>query len=135
QPNAYGVERASSIPCAAGEMVGDTRRGGSVNFEQYKFIPHCNGTHTECVGHITHERISVRDCLQDTFVPAALISVTPEQANKTVETYPTRLNNDLLITRKAIEKALDNIKFQISDFKSEEASIAMVIRTLPNDES
>jgi hypothetical protein len=59
QPNAYGVERARSIPCAAGDLVGDTRQGGSCNFEQYTFIPHCNGTHTECVGHITNERIAV----------------------------------------------------------------------------
>ena len=78
QPNAYGVEPASSKPCEAGDMVGDTRRGGSVNFEQYTFIPHCNGTHTECVGHITHERISVRDCLKDVFIPAVLVSVEPD---------------------------------------------------------
>ncbi len=58
QPNAYGVEKATSKPCETGELVGDTRRGGSCNFEQYKFIPHCNGTHTESIGHITHERIS-----------------------------------------------------------------------------
>ncbi|MEO8041593.1 MAG: cyclase family protein, partial [Acidobacteriota bacterium] len=32
QPNAYGVEPARSEPCEAGEMVGDTRRGGSCNF-------------------------------------------------------------------------------------------------------
>ena len=65
QPNAYGVEKASSKPCEAGNSIGDTRQNGSCNFEQYKFIPHCNGTHTECVGHITNERISIRDCLQD----------------------------------------------------------------------
>src|SRR5215213_10600106 len=80
QPNAYGVEEATSKPCEAGEIVGDTRLGGSVNFEQYKFIPHCNGTHTECAGHITHARISVRDCLQDAFILASLISVEPEKA-------------------------------------------------------
>ncbi len=78
QPNAYGVEPAVSKPCAAGDLMGDTRRGGSVNFEQYTFIPHCNGTHTECVGHITHERISVLDCLRDVFVRAVLVSVEPE---------------------------------------------------------
>ena len=65
QPNAYGVEQADSEPVRAGSLVGDTRQGGSVNFEQYSFIPHCNGTHTECVGHITDERISIRECLQD----------------------------------------------------------------------
>ena len=74
QPNAYGVEPASSMACEYGDLVGDTRRGGSCNFEQITLIPHCNGTHTECVGHITNEQISVRDCLQDVFIPARLIS-------------------------------------------------------------
>jgi len=141
QPNAYDVQRATSKPCEAGKMVGDTRRGGSVNFEQYKFIPHCNGTHTECVGHITHARISVHDCLQDAFILASLISVTPEKASETDETYAVELNDDdLLITRKAIENALNNFKFQISNFKSADnqktgnLAQGLIIRTLPNDE-
>ncbi len=136
QPNAYGVERASSEPCRAGEIVGDTRRGGSVNFEQYKFIPHCSGTHTECAGHITHERISVHDCLQEAFILARLISVVPEKAADSSETYAVEMNeNDLLITRSAIEKNLDNLKSPISDFKSDNFPKALIIRTLPNDES
>lgn len=77
QPNAYGVELATSAACEYGPLVGDTRRGGSCNFEQITFIPHCNGTHTECVGHITNERISVRHCLQDVLMSAVLVSVEP----------------------------------------------------------
>src|SRR5947199_6913443 len=68
QPNAFGVEPASSTACQYGDLVGDTRRGGSCNFEQITLIPHCNGTHTECVGHITNERISIRGCLVDVFI-------------------------------------------------------------------
>ncbi len=140
QPNAYDVEKASSMAFEAGELIGDTRRGGSCNFEQVKLIPHCNGTHTECVGHITHERISVNDCLQDAFVLANLISVLPEKASKTIETYAFEANeNDLLITREVIEEALKNSRFQIPNSKSEKAQGAMpqslIIRTLPNDES
>lgn len=128
QPNAYDVDRATSRPCEAGEIIGDTRRGGSVNFEQVNFIPHCNGTHTECVGHITHSRISVNDCLQDAFVLASLVSILPEKASETSETYSVKMNdNDLLITRKSLE----NCKFQINNYKTE----ALIIRTLPNDES
>ena len=136
QPNAYGVESAASKPCEAGSIIGDTRRGGSVNFEQYIFIPHCNGTHTECVGHITHERISVRDCLQDAFVLARLVSVEPEKASGSRETYAVELKeNDLLITRQALANALRDYKFQIPNSKSEEIPKALIIRTLPNDES
>src|SRR6059058_4180122 len=79
QPNAYDVDSASSRACEYGELVGDIRRGGSCNFEQVTLIPHCNGTHTECVGHITHERISVRECLRDVFIPARVVSVEPER--------------------------------------------------------
>jgi kynurenine formamidase len=132
QPNAYGVEKAVSKPCEAGEIVGDTRRGGSVNFEQCTFIPHCNGTHTECVGHITHERISVRDCLKDAFILASLISVKPEKASETNETYAVELGeNDLLITKKALE----NSGFMVQHSEFNEMPAALVIRTLPNDES
>ncbi len=128
QPNAYGVERASSEACEAGAIVGDTRRGGSCNFEQIKFIPHCSGTHTECVGHITDERISVNDCLTDAFSAANLISVTPEKAADSADSYPFELNkDDLLITRKCIENALAAKELSFND--------ALIIRTNPNDES
>ena len=132
QPNAYGVEKAVSKPCEAGEIIGDTRGGGSCNFEQITFIPHCNGTHTECVGHITNERISVHDCLKDAFIPAALISVEPEDIDKTNETYAIKIiENNKLITRKLIENALEiqNSKFKIQN------SEGLIVRTLPNDES
>jgi kynurenine formamidase len=123
QPNAYGVEQAVSTPCEAGQLVGDTRQGGSCNFEQYKFIPHCNGTHTECIGHITNKRISVRDCLKDAFTLAEVISVKPENANETDDTYSVKLNeNDKLITQRSIQ----NLKSKIQNPE------ALIIRTLPN---
>jgi arylformamidase len=127
QPNAYSVERASSTPCEAGELVGDTRRGGSCNFEQIKFIPHCNGTHTECVGHITTKRISVHDCLRDAFIPATLISVETEIAAQSNENYAVKLDEkDKLITKRVIEKSLEK-----SDVNFRRG---LIVRTLPNDD-
>lgn len=128
QPNAYGVERATSKPCEAGALVGDTKRGGSCNFEQITFIPHCNGTHTECVGHLTDERISIHDCLKDSFIAAMLITIEPENAVASKETYQVNLTDeDKLITRSALEKVLKNA--------DEEFLQGLIIRTLPNDES
>lgn len=118
QPNAYGVEAAASKPCEAGDMVGDTRLGGSVNFEQYRFIPHCNGTHTECVGHITHERISVRDCLQDVIVPAVLVSVELEKQDK-----------DAVISISSLKNAVVQLRATTG------GNDALIVRTLPNDDS
>ena len=130
QPNAYGVEKATSTACEAGDLVGDTRRGGSCNFEQYTFIPHCNGTHTECIGHITNERISVRDCLKDVFVPARLISVIPERLGETSDSYAVKFGEgDLLITKKSIETATLNHPLP------QVVPTALIIRTLSNEAS
>lgn len=137
QPNAYGVAAASSTPCDAGELVGDTRLGGSCNFESYTLIPHCNGTHTECVGHITNERISIRDCLQDILIPAVLVSVEPIEASKTDESYPDNGNDkDLLITKKILLEALETVGNEIphSELRIPHSK-ALIIRTLPNDDS
>lgn len=127
QPNAYGVEPASSTACEYGDLIGDTRCGGSCNFERITLIPHCNGTHTECVGHITNERISVRECLTDAFLIAQLISVKPTTAVETGESYPMPLaKNDLLITAAALENALT---------PETTAPSALIVRTLPNEDS
>lgn len=114
QPNAYGVEPASAAACANGTLIGDTRRGGSCNFERITFVPHCNGTHTECVGHITHERISVRECLEEVLMRARLVSVTP-----------TAVGNDPLIGDGSLIA---------SGVRPDSAAAALIIRTLPNDD-
>jgi kynurenine formamidase len=125
QPNVYDVEKARSKPCEAGSLIGDTRHGGSCNFEQVTFIPHCNGTHTECVGHITNERIPVRDCLKDAFIPAVLISVEPENSVDSEENYAVKLEkNDKFITRKSLERVLKNIDVNFLQ--------GLIVRTLPN---
>jgi len=118
QPNAYSVERASAKACEYSELVGDTRRGGSCNFESITFIPHCNGTHTECVGHITNERISLRDCLQDVMMPALLVSVEPVSLS----------NGDLVISKNALELSMTTPPAQ-------SGGAALIVRTLPNDEN
>jgi len=60
----------------AGSFIGDTRHGGSCNCEVYTFSPHLNGTHTECVGHITKERISVQSV---GLVMSTLVTVKPKK--------------------------------------------------------
>lgn len=125
QPNAFGVGLAAAKACETGDLIGDTRRGGSCNFEQLTLIPHCNGTHTECVGHITSERISVNDCLKDAFIPATLISIEPEYANGVKDTYSVDLDeDDRLITNSVLEPRLSHVSH----------GSALIIRTLPNDD-
>ena len=126
QPNAYGVETATSTACEAGDMVGDTRLGGSVNFERYTLIPHCTGTHTECVGHITNERISVRDCLKDVFIPAVLVSIAAEN-----------IAGERLLTKAGLINAVEALTYvRTTDTGAPIArGTALIVRTLPNDDS
>jgi kynurenine formamidase len=127
QPNTYGVERSSAKAYESGSFIGDTRRGGSCNFEQYTLVPHCNGTHTECIGHITAERKYIIDHLRDILIPCTLVSVEPEDALGCGDTYPVPFNSgDKVISRKLIEQAITGIKKEILN--------ALVIRTIPNPE-
>ena len=57
---------ATSHPYHSETVIGDTKQGGSCNFDTITLTPHCNGTHTECMGHITHENVSVIDISTDT---------------------------------------------------------------------
>ncbi|MEZ4772036.1 MAG: cyclase family protein [Bacteroidia bacterium] len=126
QPNTYNIPPATSKAFEGGGFVGDVRRGGSCNFETTSLTAHCNGTHTECVGHITGTRLSVHDRLKDTLVPATLISVIPERATKTRDTYAPSFNTeDRVITRNSMAEALAHSDRYFLE--------ALVIRTLPNE--
>ncbi|MDX2249944.1 MAG: cyclase family protein [Bacteroidia bacterium] len=125
QPNTYNIPPATAQAFEGGGFVGDVRRGGSCNFETSTLTTHCNGTHTECVGHITDSRISVHDRLQDTLVGATLLSVFPEKASKTRDTYLPPLNpEDMLITRNCLAEVLAHSTKNFLE--------ALIIRTLPN---
>ncbi len=125
QPNTYDVPIASSKAFESGKFIGDTRRGGGCNFEEYKLIPHCNGTHTECVGHISYDRIHVNNFVNELLIPSVLISVEPEIAASTGDTYdPPKNPEDMLITRSILENILrSSDKFFLE---------GLILRTLPN---
>ncbi|MBL8181730.1 MAG: cyclase family protein [Blastocatellia bacterium] len=121
QPNAFGVDTATAV------LLGDTRKGSSVNFDQYTFIPHCNGTHTECVGHITDERISILDCLQDVMMPAMLVSVEPELLSEPPASAGGQFAGDKVISAAILRSRLSTTATAVPK--------ALIIRTLPNDGS
>lgn len=121
QPNAFGAESAVAA------TLGDTREGSSVNFERCSFSPHCSGTHTECIGHITRERISVRSCLDDVIVPAILVTIEPETDSS--EAYAAKMSGDRLITAGRLQGTLDALK---ADHKEILKGGALIVRTLPN---
>lgn len=111
--NAFHISYARFEPIRVGNFVGSVAEGGSANCENLFINAHGNGTHTECVGHISKERITINQCLKKFMFEAELISITPEMA----------ANGDLIISKKQIEEKLKT--------KPE----AIIIRTLPNDDS
>lgn len=119
QPTFFGAPPASAEAITAGSFVGDVRHGGSCNCSVHTLAPHCNGTHTECVGHITQERLSVRDLALRHLSAALLISVTPESSRDAP--------GDLVISLAALQAALGRVT--LSDYP------ALIVRTMPNDSS
>ena len=73
QVNFFSVDHASASPYRSENVIGDTVQGGGCNFDTITFIPHCCGTHTECVGHIVNDDVYINDILPDTLVPASYL--------------------------------------------------------------
>jgi kynurenine formamidase len=110
---AWYVDNPTIEPVIDGDYIGSVAKGASTNFNKITFYPHANATHTECVGHITSDFYSINKCLKQFFFLAELITIEPEKRQ-----------DDLIITKNQIEKALKTKKTE-----------AIIIRTLPNDDS
>ena len=112
--NAYFAPRLKIEPVKMGDWIGEVKQGALVNYRNIFFNPHGNGTHTECVGHISKENISINQCLKEFFFVADLISIKPE-----------KIGDDFII----VKSQISNLKSQISN------KDAVILRTLPNEES
>ncbi|MEM8680787.1 MAG: hypothetical protein AAGF97_15670, partial [Planctomycetota bacterium] len=75
QPNLFSASEAAASPMQAGTFTGDTRVGGSCNVTELRLNPHCNGTHTESVGHIVNESVRVDEVVTGHLLSAAIVSV------------------------------------------------------------
>jgi len=132
QPNHFGAPKAISKTYAADGFVGDTNRGGSCNVETLTMVPHCNGTHTESVGHIVNQDVYVGHTAGDTLTTAVLITVepriwkdVPETDRK--ETYRPALDSgDLVITASQLENAAATV----ADGQLADSVNALIVRTI-----
>ncbi len=109
-PLAWYIESPKFEPVKAEGFIGSVEEGGSVNFRNLYINPHAHGTHTECVGHISREHISINQCLKHFFFTAELVSVIPENMP----------NGDRVITRNILAE------------KMKRQATALIVRTLPN---
>ena len=112
-PIAWYIDKPVIEPVRFGEWVGKVSEGkSSTNFNNILFNPHGHGTHTECLGHITHDFYSINQSLKQFFFEAELISIAPESQIE-----------DWVITKNQIERSLQGTSPE-----------AIVIRTLPNND-
>ena len=118
---AWNCPPAEITPVMTERFVGDVNKGGAVNFNDIKLNPHGNGTHTECVGHISAEKDHLTDCLNEFIFEALLVTVDTEEVidDRTQE-------KDQLVTAEKLRKAIDTQNFDKQNIR------ALVIRTLPN---
>jgi len=129
QPNHFGAPAALSAPIKVGNFVGDTRAGSSCNCDAITLTPHCVGTHTESIGHILNDRLSVSDCLHDSLIPCTLITIEPILALDAKEQYqPVLDENDKVISFTSLQKAIN----QPAPHQANEFLQALVVRTTPN---
>ncbi|HUF09734.1 MAG TPA: cyclase family protein [Rhodothermales bacterium] len=126
QPNAFGAPPASAKPFSISGHVLDTAQGGSCNVSVVTVNPHCNGTHTESVRHITGDGPSVMEVVPTGLIGATLISVEPELGSATAEQYsPPKRLEDRIITKRGLES--------LCSVEDESFLEAVVVRTIPND--
>ncbi len=111
--NAFYAPLLQIEPVRAGDFVGDMDEGGLLNFKNVQFNPHGNGTHTECVGHISPDGYTLNQCLKQFFFWAELVSIYPQKME----------NGDRVITLLQIQEALNK-----------KNPAALIIRTMPNDD-
>lgn len=109
-PNAFHLPPPRFEPVRVGDFVGSVAHGSSANCENLTLNAHGNGTHTECIGHITRRRITIHESLKQFHFLARLITVTP----RTIQ-------------------GGDHVVFAPEHFESiVQGEEALIIRTLPN---
>jgi kynurenine formamidase len=127
-PQWFGAPAPACNALRAGSFNGRVSAGASCNASTFSLTPHCDGTHTEGVGHLTRERHDARDAVPAGYVAALLVTVTPSAAGISGESArPAPRHDDLLITQQALAAAWpQGLPF---------APAALIVRTLPNGDA
>ncbi len=128
QLRAFGAPAATSVPLVSDAFSGRVAQGAGCNCSIVTLTPHANGTHTECVGHLTVESLDAHRVIPQRLLVAVLLTVTPQPAVVSAErTLPEPRPEDQLITRAALEQAWP------PPLAARLSARAAVLRTLPNN--
>lgn len=128
QPRFYAGQPARAEPLRAGAFSGEVASGASCNCSVHTLAPHCHGTHTECVGHVTSEPVSVSSVTPAALALALLVSVRPQPLGAgTRHAESHSAPPDLVVTPADLDRAAARW--------SDVPWTALVVRTLPNEPS
>ena len=72
-PNAYYLNQAEFKAVITDDFIGDVQKGGACNCEDITFNAHGNGTHTECVGHVSKESIYMDQVIMPPYLTCHLV--------------------------------------------------------------
>jgi kynurenine formamidase len=124
QPRWFAAPAARATPLHVGSFTGSVSSGASCNCSTLELTPHCNGTHTECVGHLTEEAVDVCEVLPHALLPALLVTITPQAPGSGEPCDPPAVAADTLITREALLRS-----WPVGPVP---APRALILRTRPN---
>jgi arylformamidase len=126
QPSFFVQMPARSEPLQHGSFSGSVDRGASCNCAVQTLAPHCHGTHTECVGHITcSPGVTVASLTPVAPCLALLVSVRPTPRGAAA--------NDPAVHSAATDLVIDrSLLLQAATAWLEVPFRAVVVRTLPN---
>jgi kynurenine formamidase len=126
QPSFFVETPASSEPLRIGGFTGSVANGASCNCAVHSLAPHCHGTHTECIGHVTRSPVTVASLTPVAPCVALVVSVRPEPLGAAAAALPGghAAAGDLVIRRGALAAA--------ASAWLDAPCTAVVIRTLPN---
>lgn len=103
-PRHFDAPPPAAPPLRLQGFSGAVGTGASCNCRVLTLVPHCHGTHTECVAHLTHEPLDACSVAPLAPIPAWLVSVSPSPAHETLEdSLPPPQPGDRLLTRAALE--------------------------------
>ncbi len=88
QPSFFVATPASSEPLRIGGFTGSVAHGASCNCAVHSLAPHCHGTHTECVGHVTRSPVTIASLTPVAPCVALVVSVRPEPLGAAAAALP-----------------------------------------------
>lgn len=127
QLQAFGLPAAHARKVEGDGYVLDVARGGSVNCSTLQLSPHGNGTHTECVGHVVEDDVSVNALVPLVPLVAWVFTIDCLPLAKVGEDYRGKgAPEDLVISAQALHQAAQDAE----DFLEGQTDLdAIILRT------